>query len=59
MAYKVLDDLMKKRYEEGKIVMLKQLIDSDIVSMDEGAKQMGVTKEVFYDMVKTVGNGKG
>lgn len=52
---KAFDDLINKGHEEGlkegKISMLKQLIDSGVVSMEEGAKQMGVTRDEFESMM--------
>ena len=46
---------LEQGLEQGKISMLKQLIDSNILSVDEGAKQMGMTKDVFEEKIKEVG----
>ena len=43
---------IQKGIEKGRISMLKQLIESGDISLETAATQMGVTVEVFKDMLK-------
>ena len=43
---------MKRGIEQGKISMLKQLLDGNLISIEDAAGQMDVTVEEFKQLLK-------
>lgn len=44
----------REKIAEGKIIMLKVLVDDRIITMDEASKSIGVTEDQLKEMFDTL-----